>query len=328
MDPICVCVLGSVFNDLFERQTLCTTLNIVSVNSTSIIKALVMDALFAQESEKRQGDDLIQFLLDAAPIYGQSMQSSNPVEQDAMIQDFRQKFQRPLQSPPFHCSPRQEVTPYACGFCQCNVVVVDTHNACLVCTNCGISGPIGYEHNFVDPGYTTRTIPYVYEPSKHLLKHLRWIQGLETPRIEARVLAAIKNDLIVRRDLFIHNITPFDVYQSLQRLNLQVLYRHRWAITRMLNTTYVPLNLSHALVEQILAIFNCYDKRFQDGIRSGMIRRKRNFYPYPLFVQCVFKHLRVPNIDHHFKPVKKRRNHRNQLKEINSLFEPMPALEV
>ena len=283
---------------------------------------LPMDALFAQEVEKHRDDDLIEFLLDTAPIYGRGLQTCDPIQQRAIIQEFQQKIQRPRQPAPFHICPVQEVTPYGCGFCHCKVVVVDAHHACLVCTNCGISGPIGYEHNVLDLEFTRRTLPYVYEPSKHLAKHLRWIQGWEMPRLDAGIVEAMTNDLVARHSEDMTTVYPFDVYRSLQRLKRQDLYQHRWALTRLLNPTYVPLRLTHELVEQILAMFSGCHKRFQDGIKRGVIRRKRNFYPYPLFIQCLLTHMKVTNIDHHFKPLKARRNYRSQWKEITSLLPP------
>ena len=279
-----------------------------------------MDAFFAQEVEKRHGDDLVEFLLDAAPIYARVLQTRDPIQQCAMTQELQQKIQRPHRPAPFHSCPVQEVTPYGCGFCRCKVVVVDTHHACLVCTNCGISGPIGYEHNFLDSEFTMRTLPYVYEPSKHLAKHLRWVQGCDMPHVDVDLLTAITNDLIAHRTSDMTTVYPYDVYRSLQRLKRQDLYQHRWVLTRLLNPTYVPLRLTHELLEQVLAIFSGCHKRFQDQIKRGVIRRKRNFYPYPLFIQCALNYIGMTNLEHHFKPLKARRNYRRQMKEMVRLF--------
>ena len=257
-----------------------------------------MDALFAQEVEKRQGDDLMQFLLDASPIYAQALHARDQVEMDACKARFCQTFHLPTDTPPFHALPPQRVDPYGCGFCQCKIVVLDTENASLVCTNCGMSGPTGFEHDFLHDPSEHPTTPYLYEPCKHMMKHLQWLQGHYLPRMDDHDLVAIKRDLEAHHPS-IHHALPFDVFQSLQRLKLKDFYQHRLAITRKVNPSYHPLRLTLDVVDQVLAIFAGCHQRFLNGIRTGVIQRKRNFYPYPWFIQCLLNHLGVPHSRYH-----------------------------
>ena len=127
-----------------------------------------MESMFANEAEKRSDEDLIQFLMDASPLLDRTFKATQD-EQKQLEAEFRNRFsvcEDPLPPPPpFQESPVQEVTPYFCGFCRCTVVIHDTENACLVCSNCGISGPIGFEHYYQDDRQVFRPLPYYYAVS-------------------------------------------------------------------------------------------------------------------------------------------------------------------
>ena len=115
-------------------------------------------------------------------------------------------------------------------------------------------------------------------------------------------------------------LLPRHVHRALKQLGLNDLYRYRWAITSKINPLYRTLSLSQHEVDQIIAIFTGCHRRFQEAIRSRTIQRKRNFYTYPLFVQCVLDHLGFRNTEKHFVPLKKRRGLRVQIREIQSLL--------
>jgi len=278
-----------------------------------------MDEMFAQEVNKREGDELMSFLLDTMPLYRRATETNDPYELQVLTGEFCSKY-RHIEAPIHLRSARDnraEVTMQGCGFCSSPVVCVDTELACLVCTTCGHQGPVGLEHSYMN--HTEQKTPqWLYEPSKHMRKHLLRVQGKHMPLIPPVIVHALRHELATHQ-IATKDVTPFDVYRALQRLHQKQLYPHRWAVTCLLNPDYRPLQFSQAFEDRLVSLFQGCHKRFREGVYNGEIHHKRKFYAYTFFLECALEYVGV-STDKHFTPRRRRRNNRQKTRAVMTLL--------
>ena len=86
------------------------------------------------------------------------------------------------------CHDTRRITPSKCSFCGGHDVCIDTELACLVCCQCGIQGPIGFEHTYRTLSCVDTNLPYEYQPKVYLLRLLDQLQGFRVPRVAKNVL--------------------------------------------------------------------------------------------------------------------------------------------
>ena len=70
--------------------------------------------------------------------------------------------------------------------------------------------------------------------------------------------------------------------------------------------------------ERVCTLFKSCHERFTAEISHE--KRKRKFFSYLLFIEQVLTFLGVPNVQHHFKPLKNVRNARRQTAEIQRML--------
>lgn len=277
-----------------------------------------MDELFAQEVNKREGEELMSFQLHTMPLYRRATETDDPYELEALTDEFCSKYRHGVPTRTRSTrNHRPEVTPRGCGFCNSPVVCVDTELACLVCTMCGHQGPVGLEHSHWSSA-DHKISKYQYEPAKHMRKHLAHVQGQHEPLIPPVVLHALRHDLATHQ-VATKDMIPFDVYGALQRLGQKHLYPHRWAVTQILNPDYQPLRFSEAFEERLVNLFQGCHQRFRQGVYEGRIDHKRKFYPYAFFLECALEYLGVPTVGH-FTPRRRRRKNRQKTREVMDLL--------
>jgi len=278
-----------------------------------------MDELFAQEVSKREGDELMTFLLDTMPLYRRATETNDPYELEVLTDEFCSKYRHneaPPRSHPLR-SDQPEVTMHGCGFCNSPVVCVDTELACLVCTTCGQQGHVGFEHSHMS-STDYKTPKWLYEPTKYMRQHLLRVQGHHMPLVPPVIVHALRHDLATHH-VATKDMTPFDVYRALQRLGQKQLYPHRWAVTRLLNPDYQALRFSQSFEDRLVSLFQGCHKRFRQAVDDGKIQHKRKFYAYTFFLECALEYLGVPT-GRHFTPRFRRRNNRKKTEEVLSLL--------
>jgi len=188
---------------------------------------------------------------------------------------------------------------------------------------CGRQGPVGLEHSLMS-NTDAKTPKWLYEPTRYMRKHLLRVQGQHMPLIPPVVVHTLRHDL-TSHQVPTKGMTPFDTYRALQRLGQKQLYPHRWAVTRLLNPDYQPLQFSQAFVDRLVNLFQGCHKRFRLAVDDGKIHHKRKFYTYAFFLECALEYLGVPT-DRHFTPRHRRRNNQQKTREIMELLhEVMPV---
>ena len=274
-----------------------------------------MESLLAQEVSARDGPDLIEFLLDVAPAYGRITMESDAETRQLLEEDFCQRLRGA--SVPTVRMPRF-LSPYKCHECNGRDVCVDTSLACLVCRQCGLQGPIGFEHGYRDFSGKDAQQVFRYKPVNYMLRLLDQLQGFGIPRVPAETWQAIRCDLRNRK-IPETDVSPSDVLCTLRSLRLSHLYPHRWFLTKKLNVHYVPLRVSFELEQRIRAVFQAAYEQFLRQY-AWVSRRKRKFPSYFIFIQIVLQYLGVPDVDRHFTPPSNVRNRRAICKRICGLI--------
>lgn len=275
------------------------------------------DTFVAEESAKREGEELLQFLLNAMPLYARATYG-HPHESAYLLADLRSQMGRgPCHNLQHSLSvpARSKVTSRGCPDCKFSVVCVDEETAAFVCTLCGLQGPSGLEHGHRDPSAPPILPRYTYQPNKYLGKLMDEMEAVHTPRVSADVLRALQNDLH-SRGISTTDISPVHVHEALKRLKLPKLYGQRWRLTQILNSEYTSLHIPTDVRMRVIGLFRGCFQRFVVRNRGC----KRKFYSYHLFLKCVLSFVGLPNVAVHFTPMKNQKNQARQEKEITSLL--------
>ena len=280
--------------------------------------------LFAAEMTKHQGDELIEYLLEAAPTYERLLAQDPRVSPQDIQQNMGFSMNEEVAA---RKRTRQELTPFGCPCSKHAHVCVDTELACLVCMTCGRHSAIGFHHGYRRDCALDTKRPFTYRPVSYLSKHLDRLAGYGYPTVPVPIIRAIRNDLREHGHC-LQDVTPADVYQSLRRLNKDAtikkawtpnrFYPHRWALTQHVNPAYTPLDLDDHTRERLLKVFtSCYNRFARQRPKT---KRKRKFFSYLLFIQRALLFLRVPGADTHFNAPGKRRGAREQRDRIDCLL--------
>jgi len=269
-------------------------------------------------STTANGDDLIAFLLDAAPLYAKTIDCA-PQEMPQLESDFRDMC-RPRNSDASQQvkrsdAPCTQVTRDGCPECNQSRVVIDEESACLVCTECGLQGPVGLEHAYRDFSFVNASMPYTYKPNKYLERLMDCLEGLRMPRFPPPLELMMHRDFD-QRGLSLDRVTPNHVFEALKRTRRPRFYQHRWAITHRLNPAYKPLMISTEKRDHILGLFSGCFQLFTKRPSS----RRRKFYSYPVFLKCALEFIGYANVASHFKGLKDQKNQRQQEREVLALL--------
>ena len=121
-----------------------------------------MESLLEQEVSKRDGADMIEFLLDIMPSYNRVTMESDEILHEDLEEKFCQSLLHPHSStnPPLH----GRLTPYKCPNCHGRHICVETEVACLLCRSCGLQGPGGFEHGYQSMAGKDTHKAYQYNP--------------------------------------------------------------------------------------------------------------------------------------------------------------------
>ena len=253
-----------------------------------------------QVAQHKDEQSLVDYLLDAAPIYGRVCL------QDASVTDEDIKDHLGFSMSDDHESERtarRVITPYGCPCSKEAYVCVDTENASLVCTECGHVNRSGFVHSFHDLSCINATPTYRYQPKTYFAQHLNRLGGYDHPPFSTDLLENICFDLMVH-GISLPDVNPNHVHATLKRLKLGKFYPHRWALTKRINPRYQPLVLPHQLRERLDCVFlGCYKRYASQRAKTG---RKRKFLSYPLFIRHALHYLGLQDTDVHFQPLKNR----------------------
>lgn len=288
-----------------------------------------MDKVFGHESDTREGDDLINFLLDAAPLYAKYQKARSTAHQDplclAQCQDIYHEFcgkfsttQAPRRDP----RSTQAPSDFRCIDCGTEYCIVVSEIGSLVCTHCGVyqegrAIQDDVKSNYPDARNAPKP-PFQYKPSSYLRQHLNCIQGAEKTRIPHLLVLQLQDDLRDRK-IPLSTVTPQVIHESLRRIKRPKFYKHRWMLAHQLNPAYHLMRISHRLEERVCALFEgCY-RRLHYQLEANKMRR-RNFVSYPLFLQCVFEHLGYDEAAREFAGLKGKENNQKQKQMIRAIL--------
>ena len=291
------------------------------VSTNIIFTNIRMEQLFSHEVAKRHDQELMDFLLDAVPVYAKSVFADTSQSQDEFIDEFLEKF--PSAETTHRTSSQtnrggHDVTPFGCHACHHPNVCVDTELACLVCRGCGQQGPIGFEHGYERHSDMLISRPYQYRPESYLKKHLHRLQAFDGPPISNAMEETLMEGF-QSRDIQRHDITPSNMLEVLRDLKKSTWYQHRWYLTRRMNVSYTPLTIPGDIEEKICAIFKSSYQRFV--LRTcAEGRGRRKFVSYLVFIQHILKHLHVSNVDEHFTPPKTDKARMAQLARMRAIM--------
>ena len=275
-----------------------------------------MESLLESEVSKREGPELIEFLLDIMPAYNRITMETQEETRHHLEEEFCHTLLHTVSRDAK--STRDHMSPHNCPECHGRDVCVETELACFVCRQCGFQGPGGFEHAYQNMNGKDTHKAYQYKPVAYLLRLLTQIQAAQIPRVSKETLNSIRNHL-QSRSIPVREISPTHVLQTLRTLKLSSLYPHRWFLTRKLNGDYVPLRVPHELEERVCAVFAAAYEQF---LRQYLwvSDRKRKFPSYVLFIQIVLQYFGVPDVDRHFTPPSSVRNRRVVCKKICGLI--------
>ena len=106
--------------------------------------------VFAAEVSKRSGNELVAYLLDAAPTYARVVFNDPMLREDdikdniGMLDEKEDDRSRGSQGP-------GRITPFGCPFCKSDFVCIDDEQAALVRMQCGRHENAGFEHSHRPP---------------------------------------------------------------------------------------------------------------------------------------------------------------------------------
>ena len=259
-----------------------------------------MDAMFNTECQKRTGEDLIQFLLNTAPMYGRYTASrymdcggDTPAERVARKQCSvaQQEFEEYLGSKKVNASPIVPPHVFQCDDCGHPEVLFLTDEAARVCARCGLQRSNGFEDSCLMNSVSAeppRPRPPQYKPAKFLQQHMDQVQGIFRGRFSEDMLRHIADDL-KQNQVCTDAITPDAVRVALKHTHHTSMYKHRWALAHKLNPSFVPVTLDDDVQAQLHALFqSCYN-RLHMHLPSGT--KRKNFFSYSLFLRCALDHL-------------------------------------
>ena len=275
-----------------------------------------MESLLDREVSKREGPELIEFLLDIMPTYNRITMETNEEMRAHLEDEFCETLLNTKSTKSEHRPDYP--TPYRCPECRGRDVCVDTDLACLVCRECGLQGPIGFEHGYLNLSGKDAHEVFRYKPVVYMLRLLDQVQGIRAPRVSKLTLQAIQRHLQAR-SICETDVSPTHVLQTLKALRLSSLYTHRWYLTRKLNPQYVPLRVPHELEERVRAVFlAAYEQFLRQYV--WVSTRRRNFPSYMTFIQIVLQYLAVPDVDRHFTPPTNARSRHAVCKKVCDLI--------
>jgi len=275
-----------------------------------------MDSLFSAATQQYEGQEFMDFLLESMPLYARATYAS-PHELPDLATEFAERFcnAMPTRAAPVRHAESQVVTRRGCPECGHVEVVLDSEVAGLVCSICGLQGRTGFDHPYQDRTYVNPSRPYTYQANKYLQSLMDCVQGFYAPGCVKQVLPELREDLCSHGILSV-DISPTNTYDALRRCKHSKLLRHRWRITQLLNSDYLPLHIPH---DRQMAVQNLFAGCYQQFLlRKGTRRRK--FYSYPLFLKAALRFIGCADLDIHFTPLKNLKNERQQLKEIQNLL--------
>jgi len=267
-----------------------------------------MDAAFESQASKREGEDLLDFLLDNAAEYWKFEQArqrceANPCpvsadlareECDRIYTEFKTKCDA---NGPVTVRKVERIDFETCDLCGHDDMQHLPSSASYVCLQCGYERVYGITDAYADNCLKIdeyRVLPYQYEANKYLQQHLDNMQGIRRRRFPKAVLTSVAQS-VQRLKVSVNQITPGSMKDILKCAHLPSYYKHRWALARYFNSNYRPVTIPEETQQQLHALFQGCFVRFAEEFRKRGARRK-NFVSYPMFIQRALCHLGVAEL--------------------------------
>lgn len=289
-------------------------------------------------------DTLVQFLLECAPMLARYAQAKeqihggrddiphphhervtpNPKVTQALqtCHQIHQEFiMRYVRSTPTSCTAPPITIPTTCEGClTTSTMVDDMDGATYTCTTCGQQKSYGIA---ADGGYAfddqkKGSVPYMYDPNVYFGKCLDEAQSVHKGILPWTLLRDLRDDF-QKRNIQYHAVKPDVVRAALKRLGKPRYYHCRWAITKQINPTYVPLELSGHIVQKLKALFRGMLVRFPRIVAMLGMRRK-NLPSYPFFTQQGLLFLKCPVEARAFRALKSHKRHQLQSMLLQMIF--------
>ena len=110
----------------------------------------------------------------------------------------------------------------------------------------------------------------------------------------------------------------------LKRLKLPRMYKHRWALARILNTDFSPPSISDALEARLVQIFTSVQRLY----RQAMIHNenRHSFFSYSLFLRETLLFLGESELAQLFEELKSPDKTQQQRYCINKLLSCVPKV--
>lgn len=266
-------------------------------------------------------NEMTTFLLDCAPLlakYNEAKAKVNPShmvahmvgpandEQLQGLQDCENIFQE-FQRLYFRPKQKAEIQSY-CQICQ-GLLVVMTAEASVVCTVCGVSmydgiprmgGALPFDDTQKRLAQADK--PFYYCPRTYFRKCLQERTGEHKGFIPPELWINLENNM-KQHHTNVEQATPEIIRVALHRLKKPRYYFCRWYIARKFNPDLKLIEISHALMEQMLALFGGMTVRFPGIVRMLGLPRK-NLPSYPTFAHDAFLFLHKPRLAAAFEKLK------------------------